>query len=86
MATEAGRQPEALDAALLGLGLRLANGPIDGERRTFTGSAEQICDDIRGFEAQGLGTLVVAFESNDLNQSLDQLSAFADSVMAQCRP
>jgi len=84
-ANKAGRDPELLDSGLLALWYRM--GEVleneDGERMAFTGVAEAILDDIGRYEAAGLRHLVIGFESDDLQQSLDRLDAFAELIMSK---
>ena len=49
----------------------------------FTGEAEAILDDIGRYEVAGLRHLVIGFESDDLQQSLDRLDAFAELIMSK---
>ncbi|PPR64858.1 MAG: Alkanesulfonate monooxygenase [Alphaproteobacteria bacterium MarineAlpha4_Bin2] len=82
-ADEARRDPARLDIGLLALWYRM--GEVleneDGERMAFTGDEEAILEDIGRYEAAGLRHLVIGFESDDLQRSLDQLDAFAEMIM-----
>ena len=82
-ATESGRDPASLDTGLLALWYRMDETleNDDGERMAFTGNAETIIDDIGRYEEAGLNHLVIGFESDDLQQSLDRLDAFAETIM-----
>jgi probable F420-dependent oxidoreductase len=82
----AGRPPDALDTALYAPWYQLGK-PIpgrDGDRRPFTGNAEQIAQDAQGYGEAGLNHLVIGFESHDLNQSLERIERFATEVMPLC--
>lgn len=78
-ADAAGRDPSALDAAIFAPGYSLAEGA--GDRASFTGSAEQIADDVRDYAAAGVKHLVIGFESADLHESLDRIERFAAEIM-----
>ena len=82
-ATESDRDPASLDTGLLALWYRMDETleNDDGERMAFTGNAETIIDDIGRYEEAGLNHLVIGFESDDLQQSLDRLDAFAETIM-----
>jgi probable F420-dependent oxidoreductase len=82
-AEAAGRDPGALDTAMFAPGYSLgAEQPgRDGGRSVFTGSAEQIADDIRAYGAAGVNHILIGFESNDLQDSLDRVEGFAKQVM-----
>ncbi len=84
-ANEAGRDPKLLDIGLLALWYRMGEAleNEDGERMAFTGDAETILEDIGSYAAAGLKHLVIGFESDDLQQSLDRLEAFAEMIMSK---
>ncbi|MEC8774713.1 MAG: hypothetical protein VXX79_07675, partial [Pseudomonadota bacterium] len=71
-AEDAGRSPETIEIALNGLWFRMDETfeNEDGQRMPFTGS-----------DASGLDELVIGYESDDLQVSLDRLDAFADRIM-----
>ncbi len=80
-----GRDPGSIDIAVYANGLSLgqARKDADGRRTSFTGSADEIADDARAFVAAGAKHIMIGFESNDLNHSLDRIEAFAMDVMRQ---
>ena len=86
-AEAAGRDPDALDVAMFVPWYRLGavEEARDGGRRRFTGSAEAIAGDAAAFADAGLQHLVIGFESDDLQDSLDRIDAFADAVMPLLR-
>jgi hypothetical protein len=53
----------------------------DGSRVCFTGSAEQIAEDARGFRDVGLNHLIIAAEYTELQQTLDEFERFAKEVV-----
>jgi probable F420-dependent oxidoreductase len=79
-AEDAGRDPATVDTALFVPWYSLG-AAADADRRSFTGSAEQIADDARAFGDVGLKHLIIGFESKDLPETLDRIEAFADQVM-----
>ena len=60
-----------------------ARKSADGRRMAFTGSASEIAEDACAFAEAGVRHILVGFESNDLQQSLDQTEAFAKDVIAK---
>ena len=53
----------------------------DGERMPFTGSEGAIIDDIGAYGDAGLDELIIGFESDNLEVSLERLDAFAERIM-----
>lgn len=53
----------------------------DGRRRSFSGTAEQIADDIRSFAAIGVHELIFDFRGQSQAESIDRLQRFAAEVM-----
>ncbi len=84
-AEAAGRDPTKIDVAVYAnsMSLGTAQKDKDGRRVSFTGSASEIAEDARSFAAVGARHIVVGFESNDLNRSLDTMEAFAKEVIPQ---
>jgi probable F420-dependent oxidoreductase len=77
--TEAeGRDPARLEisykAPLYDIGTPVAAGV---DRRPFSGSAEQVAEDIATFERLGVGELIFDFRSDTLGQSLERMECFA---------
>ncbi len=83
-AEAADRDPAALDTALFApwYSLGAPRADEDGKRRPFTGAAEQIAADAEGYRGAGLNHLIIGFESDDLQMSLDRTEQFATEVMA----
>jgi probable F420-dependent oxidoreductase len=79
----AGRDPSALDVAMFvpWLSTGAAGEARDGGRLRFTGSKEDVAEDIGAYAAAGLRHLVIGFESDDLQETLDRVQAFADDFM-----
>lgn len=84
-AEAAGRDPGEIEAGILTVAYRLGEADIleDGSRRPFTGPSEAVLDDIGAFAEAGLDHLVIGFESDDLQRSLDTIEAFARDVIAK---
>ncbi|MEQ9642538.1 MAG: TIGR03619 family F420-dependent LLM class oxidoreductase [Alphaproteobacteria bacterium] len=84
-AERAGRDPDAVAAALLAIYGRV--GPEqegrDGGRLAFTGSAQAIVDDIGRFQARGLQHLLIGGDGSDYQGTADRLERFATEVMAK---
>jgi probable F420-dependent oxidoreductase len=78
--TEAeGRDPSALTISYKAPLYDTARG--GGERRPFSGSADQIADDIATFERLGVSELIFDFRSPSLSESLERMERFASAVM-----
>lgn len=82
-AEAAGRNPADVDVALFAPGYYLGAPRSDaaGKRIAFTGSAEQIAEDARAYRAAGVRHIVVSFESNDLQETLDRAERLARDVV-----
>lgn len=82
-AKEAGRDPAAIEVVAFVSGYSLGNAAkhSDGRRVTFTGSAEQIADDARGYAGVGVSEIVVSFESSELQDALDRMEGLAREVV-----
>ena len=81
-AHEAGRDPSALDLAYSAgwYNDREVQTLPNGERRIFTGTPEQIADDIKSFQELGLRHLMLNFQSDTLEDSLARIERFATRV------
>jgi alkanesulfonate monooxygenase SsuD/methylene tetrahydromethanopterin reductase-like flavin-dependent oxidoreductase (luciferase family) len=82
-AEAAGRDPAAVDVAMFAPGYFLGEPQKgrDGQRVVFTGSAEQIAEDARGYAKAGVRHIVIGFEEADLQKYLDRIEAFTRDVM-----
>lgn len=86
-AEEAGRDPSTLDFAYSSnwytdeQALTLA----DGQRRTLTGTPQQIADDIKRYAEQGVRHLLLNMQGDTLEQTLARLERFAERVMPRAR-
>jgi probable F420-dependent oxidoreductase len=59
----------------------IAARAIDGERPPFSGSAEQVIDDIRAWESNGVTGMTAGVRARSLQEHLERLQQFAEQVM-----
>ncbi len=82
-AREGGRDPSELrfsySAGLVNLG-EAQNG-TDGQRRRFTGTPQQIADDVKAYEELGVGHLTVGLQADTFEETVNRLERFANDVM-----
>ena len=80
--TEAeGRDPSALTISFKAPVYDASATTIGGtERRPFSGSAQQIADDIGTYERLGVSELVFDFRSEHLVETLDRMEGFAQTI------
>ncbi|HUF91844.1 MAG TPA: LLM class F420-dependent oxidoreductase [Candidatus Limnocylindria bacterium] len=82
--TEAeGRDPGALTISYKAPVYDTARG--GGERRPFSGSTEQIAEDIATFARLGVSELIFDFRSPSLAESLERMERFATTIMPAAR-
>src|SRR5947209_14104652 len=55
--------------------------PDRGNRRSFSGTADQIADDVRSFAGIGVHELIFDFRGHSLAESVERLQRFAAEVM-----
>ena len=84
-AEAAGRDPAAVDGALLAIYCRIGEEQEgrDGGRLAFTGSAQAIVDDIGRFADEGLSHFLIGGDGADLAGTTERLERFAEEVMAK---
>jgi probable F420-dependent oxidoreductase len=84
-ADTAGRDPGAIDAAILAIKCRIGSEQEgrDGARMTFTGSAQAIVDDIEAYRRVGLQHFLIGGDGDDLAGTIERLEEFAGDVMAK---
>lgn len=58
---------------------------VDGKRRRFTGSAEQVADDIHEYGALGVSELIFDFRGGTIEASLESMDRFTREVMPLTR-
>ncbi|MEC9309325.1 MAG: LLM class F420-dependent oxidoreductase [Chloroflexota bacterium] len=80
-ADEAGRDPETLDISMKALLYDSTSSP-DGPRRRFSGSTEEILQDVQTYAHYGVTHLIFDIRGSDLNSALEKLQWFAEDIMA----
>ena len=84
--TEAeGRDPASLTISYKAPLYDTAIPDPSGARKSFSGTAEDIAGDIRGFAAIGVQELIFDFRSESLAESVERLQRFAAEVMPLVR-
>jgi probable F420-dependent oxidoreductase len=80
--TEAeGRDPSALTISFKAPVYDLSAPTLDGaDRRPFSGTAQQVVDDVATYEKLGVSELVFDFRSEHLPETLDRMERFAETV------
>jgi alkanesulfonate monooxygenase SsuD/methylene tetrahydromethanopterin reductase-like flavin-dependent oxidoreductase (luciferase family) len=53
----------------------------NGERRSFTGTPEQIAGDIREFKDLGVSQMTLGLQADTLDQTVERMERFANDVM-----
>ncbi|MEC9308116.1 MAG: hypothetical protein VX966_01230, partial [Chloroflexota bacterium] len=80
-ADEAGRDPETLDISMkapLYDSVRESGSP----RRRFSGSSEEILQDVQTYADHGVTHLIFDIRGLDLSSALEKLQWFAEDIMA----
>jgi probable F420-dependent oxidoreductase len=82
-ATEAGRNPSALDFAYSAnwYNDQQAQTLPDGQRRPLTGTPQQIADDIKRYEEVGVRYMMMNLQGETQAQTLERMQRFADRIM-----
>jgi alkanesulfonate monooxygenase SsuD/methylene tetrahydromethanopterin reductase-like flavin-dependent oxidoreductase (luciferase family) len=80
--TEAeGRDPSALTISFKAPVYDVSATTLTGtERRPFSGSAQQVADDVGAYEKLGVSELVFDFRSEHLAETLDRMERFAQGI------
>jgi probable F420-dependent oxidoreductase len=78
-ARRAGRDPKTIRVALKG-SLFDKEKKIDGRRRRFMGSAEEIASDIRDYRAAGVDTMIFDVRRPNMAETLDRMEWMAKDV------
>jgi alkanesulfonate monooxygenase SsuD/methylene tetrahydromethanopterin reductase-like flavin-dependent oxidoreductase (luciferase family) len=58
---------------------------VSGKRRRFTGSPEQVADDIREYGALGVSELIFDFRCDTIDASIEAMDRFAREIMPLTR-
>lgn len=61
--------------------VEITSRPIDGERARFSGSAEQVIEDVRACALAGVTGMTLSFRSRSLEEQLEKLDRFAREIM-----
>jgi len=82
-AQEAGRDPSALDFAYSANWStdQQAMTLPDGQRRSLTGTPQQIADDIKRYEDLGVRHMMLNLQGETQAQTLEHMQRFADRIM-----
>ncbi len=82
-AEEAGRDPIEINIAYSAgwYDDQHASTLPNGERRSFTGTPEQIAGDIRDFEGLGVHQMTLGLQADTLDQTVKRMERFAKEVM-----
>ena len=79
-AESAGRNPQHLDVAMK-TPLYDSSNPGDGHRRRFSGTNDEILQDIQTYSDIGTTHMIFDIRGDDLNQALERLDWFASDIM-----
>ncbi len=80
-AEKAGRDPGEIEVAMKAP-LYDTNLPSEGNRRRFSGSPDEVLQDVQTYSDIGVGHLIFDIRGPDLSQSLEKMDWFAHEVMA----
>jgi hypothetical protein len=85
MCEKAGRDPKSISLAHVVLWPVnwTAEQAHSGGRRTFTGTTEQMREDVATLEAAGVGDVNVSFPAPTVQETLDKMERFAKEVMGK---
>jgi probable F420-dependent oxidoreductase len=80
---DAGRDPDEVSVAYGGVSFSSEpESTSDGHRRCFTGTPEQIAEDVTTFERLGVGHMMLNLEGETLDGILERMERFAAEVMS----
>ena len=80
-AEKAGRDPGKIEVAMKAP-LYDTSLPSAGDRRRFSGSPDEVLQDVQTYSDLGVGHLIFDIRGPDLSQSLEKMEWFAKEVMA----
>jgi len=80
----AGRDFAALTLSFVGR-IDLRDGPIDGARKPFAGSKQQIVDDVEAYRRLGVSEIIFDFRAPSLSDTLARMDRFAADLMPLMR-
>jgi probable F420-dependent oxidoreductase len=61
----------------------IADRPVDGERARFSGSVEQVIEDVRSYADAGVTGMTVNFRGGSLDEHLERMEVFVRNVKPQ---
>lgn len=79
------RRNRPLDVVVPAGPVEITRAAIDGDREPFTGSQEQVLEDIAEFKRAGVTGLTIGFKALSLHDYLDRMAAFAGEIIANVR-
>jgi len=88
MAAEEGRDPASIHLAFWAISCAGACDPVvldSGERKAFTGTADDLISDIKAFQALGVQTLMFNFLQDSRTETLEKMDAFVSDIMPHVR-
>ena len=82
-AEKVGRDGSQVAGALLAIYCKIGGEQVgnDGQRLTFTGSAQAIIDDIAKYREAGLEHFLIGGDGSDLNGTIDRIEQFATEII-----
>lgn len=83
-AEQAGRDPAELDVSMKTPLYDSGSGP-GGPRRRFSGSTQEILQDVQTYAEVGVTHLIFDIRGADLGQALERLEWFAQDIFAHAR-
>lgn len=81
----AGRDPKALSISFKAPVYDVTLTPAGADRRPFTGSPEQVVEDIATYARLGVSEMIFDFRSERLPDSLERMDRFAATIMPPAR-
>ena len=75
-----GLRTKALEVVVPCGPVEIAALAVDGERARFTGSREQVIDDVRAYREAGVTGMTVSFLSRSLEERLEQMERFVREI------
>ena len=81
-AERAGRDPANIEVAMKAPLYDTALTPA-GHRRRFSGTPEEVLQDVHTYSDLGVGYIIFDFRKPDLGQTLERMDWFAHEVMAR---
>ena len=79
-AEKAGRDPSKIQVSVKAPLYDASNS--SGPRRRFSGSPDEVCQDVQTYADVGVTHLIFDFRAGDPHQNEDRMASFAEEVMA----